>query len=82
MNNNQTDNNTNSVGKIAFGFDRKTDERSLTIFIDRFSNHAILETLIPRMDDDDINALVDICSGLMKKYLSEKEYHSLFIVEE
>lgn len=73
---------TNSAGEIAFGFDRETDERSLGIFIGRFADRSLLETLVPRMDDDDIYALVDLCSGLMKKHLSEKEYHSLFMAEK
>ena len=82
MKNIQPDDNTFSAGNIAFGFDRKTDEKSLKIFIEKFSDHLLLETLISRMDNDDITALVDFCSGLMKKHLSEKEYHSLFMGEK
>ena len=70
------------AGKIAFGFDRETDEKSLKIFISRFADQSLLETMIPRMDDDDIEALVDLCFGLMKKHLTEKEYHSLFMADE
>ena len=82
MKDTQSPDYTSSAGEIAFGFDRKTDERSLGIFIDRFADRSLLETLIPRMDDDDIQTLVNLCSGLMKKHFSEKEYHSLFMVEK
>jgi len=66
---------------IAFGFDRATDERSFGLFLERFVDKKLLETLLPRLQDEDILATVDFLTGIMQKHLSEKEYHRLFLAE-
>jgi hypothetical protein len=66
---------------IAFGFDRATDERSFELFLLHFVDKKLMETLLPRLQDEDILAAVDFLTGIMKKHLSEKEYHSLFLAE-
>ena len=66
---------------IAFGFDRATDERSFGLFLQRFVDKKLMETLLPRLQDEDILATVDFLTGIMRKHLSEKEYHSLFLAE-
>ena len=67
---------------IAFGFDRATDEYSFGLFLQRFVDEKLMETLLPRLQDEDILATVDFLTGIMRKHLSEKEYHSLFLVEQ
>jgi hypothetical protein len=67
---------------IVFGFDRKTDEQSLQLFLQRFTDKKLLEVLLPRLQDKDILATVDFLTTIMQKNLSEKEYHSLFLAEE
>ncbi len=69
------------VHAIVFGFDRKTDEKSLRSFLQRFTDNNLLQVLVPRLADDDIIATVDFLSKIMHKHLSEKEYHSLFLAE-
>lgn len=66
---------------IVFGFDRNTDEQSLMLFLQRFTDKKILRVLLPRLEDEDILATVDFLTAIMQKYLSEKEYHSLFLAE-
>ena len=66
---------------IAFGFDRATDERSFGLFLERFVDKQLMETLLPRLQDEDILATVDFLTGIMQKHLSEKEYHRLFLAE-
>ncbi len=66
---------------IVFGFDRKTDEKSLRLFLQCFTDKYLLDALVPRLQDDDIAATVDFLTGIMRKHLSEKEYHSLFLAE-
>jgi TorA maturation chaperone TorD len=68
-----------AADKICFGLDRATDERSLAIFLRLFSSDAFLATLIPRLNDDEIDQLVDQLTGLMRRHLTEKEYHELFL---
>ena len=69
------------VGEICFGLDRATDEISLASFIKRFSGNEFLMTLIPRMSDSDIDSIIDLLTRIMKKHLSENEYHKLFLGE-
>jgi len=68
--------------EICFGLNRETDERSLAAFLQMFTAPAMLEALIPRLSDDDIEATVDFLTRLMKKHLQEDEYHSLFLNED
>ena len=64
---------------IVFGFDRETDEQSLLLFLHRFAAEELLEVLLPRLADDEIAATVDLLTGIMRKHLTEKEYHRLFL---
>ena len=66
---------------IAFGFDRATDERSFGLFLQRFVDKKLMETLLPRLQEEDILATVDFLTGIMRKHLTENEYHSLFLAE-
>lgn len=75
------DNNFGTSGDISFGFDRATDERSLALFMKRVTDDALLPTLIARMSDDELVATLDFLTGLMKRHLSEKEYHGLFLAQ-
>jgi hypothetical protein len=67
------------MNPIAFGFDRATDEKSLIAFIKAFAGPGLLHTLVPRLTDQEITQTVDFLSQLMKKHLTEEEYHRLFL---
>ena len=67
------------ASEMAFGLDRATDERSLQLFLTRFARAELLATLVPRLSDQEIIALLDTLSDLMKKHLREPEYHRLFL---
>ena len=66
-------------GMMAFGYSREEDERSLIAFLQKFSDDDLMELLSGRLSDSEIEALVDYLTGLMKKHLSEEEYHRLFL---
>ena len=70
-----------SAHAIAFGFDRATDEESLQFFLRRFAADKLLATLVPRLRDEEIAALVDSLTAVMRNHLTEKEYHRLFLAE-
>jgi hypothetical protein len=70
---------TIDADQICFGLDRATDEHSLQLFLQLFGQEALLQTLIPRMDDQEITTLVDQLSLLLRTHLQEKEYHELFL---
>lgn len=67
---------------IVFGFDRASDEHSFKLFLQQFVDKKLMGTLLPRMQDEDISATVDFLTGIMRKHLTEKEYHSLFLAEK
>ncbi|MEJ2032598.1 MAG: hypothetical protein P8Y63_06080 [Deltaproteobacteria bacterium] len=64
---------------ICFGLDRPTDERSLQLFLQNFAEPAVLEVLIPRLNDSEIEAAIDFLTGLLRRHLSKEEYHRLFL---
>lgn len=70
-----------SAAAICFGWDRSTDERSCQAFLQHFSRPELLAVLTPRLTDQELTTLIDHLSGLMKKHLSEGEYHRLFLGE-
>ncbi len=69
----------NNFQEICFGLNRATDERSLAMYLKLFSRDALLETLIPRLDENEITTLVDQLTAILRKHLQEKEYHELFL---
>ena len=82
MSNRKTRNKENMLAhSIVFGFDRATDEQSLGVFLQRFTDKGLLQVLLPRLEEKDILATVDFLTGIMRKHLSEKEYHSLFLAD-
>ncbi|MDH5299158.1 MAG: hypothetical protein OEV91_09080 [Desulfobulbaceae bacterium] len=65
--------------EICFGLTRRLDEESLAIFLQRATGDALLRTLIPRLAEGEVAAVVDFLTGLMRGHLSEEEYHQLFL---
>ena len=66
-------------GFVGFGFNRKTDENTVMMYLQKFSDDSFLTTIIKRLSDDDLLQLFEMMSELMKKHLSEPEYHALFL---
>jgi TorA maturation chaperone TorD len=68
--------------QICFGLDRKLDEQSLVLFLRLFTQDKLLDTLIPRLAEDEIMGLVQKITELLHKHLAEKEYHKIFLGDE
>lgn len=64
---------------ICFGMNRDLDEQSLAVFLQRATSDELLDSLIPRLAEDEVAKVVDFLTGLMRKHLSEQEYHQLFL---
>jgi hypothetical protein len=67
------------TGFVGFGFNRETDENTVMVYLQKFSDDSFLKTVIKRLADDELLQLFEMMSGLMKKHLSEPEYHALFL---
>ncbi len=64
---------------ICFGLNKETDEKSLIIFLQLFAQKQLLETIIPRLDPQEQEDLVDQLSRLMHNHLNKQEYERLFL---
>ena len=69
-------------GLVGFGLDRETDEKSLKVYLQKFSDDALLKTLLPRLTEDEIQEIFILISRLLKTHLKEEEYHQLFLKED
>ncbi|MCI5127536.1 MAG: cytoplasmic protein [Candidatus Electrothrix sp. AU1_5] len=68
--------------QICFGFNRELDEQSLALFLRLFSQEKLMDTLLPRLQEEEITGLVEQITELLHKHLAEQEYHELFLNDE
>lgn len=66
-------------GLVGFGLNRETDEKTICYYLQKFSDDALMENLLKKMSDQELKALFDLIAGLLKKHLSDTEYHRLFL---
>ncbi|MCP4747862.1 MAG: cytoplasmic protein [Desulfobacteraceae bacterium] len=71
----------NYKGLVGFGLDRQTDENTVVYYLQKFSDDTLMDVLKNRMSRADLRALFDLLSTLLRKHLSEDEYHNLFLKE-
>ena len=69
-------------GLVGFGLDRETDEKTLTWYAQKFSDDVHMALIRERMSEEDLKTLFDLLGSLLKKYLSEEEYHSVFLKDQ
>jgi hypothetical protein len=48
-------------------------------YLQKFSDDALLQTLVKRLSDQEIEDIGHFIFTLLKKHLTEPEYHSLFL---
>jgi len=68
--------------QICFGLNRELDERSFSLFLQLAGNKELTEVLAKRLPSEKIDQFVTEFTALLKQYLSEDEYHRLFLGEE
>ncbi len=69
-------------GLVGFGLDRETDECTVICYLQKFSDDGLMAVLRRRMSDEDLEAVFTFLGELLKKHLSEEEYHALFLKDE
>jgi hypothetical protein len=69
-------------GLVGFGFDRISDEATLTWYLQKFSDDSHIGLIRERMSDDDLATLFNTLSALLHKYLNEEEYHRVFLKDQ
>lgn len=66
-------------GMVGFGLDRKTDEYTITYYLQKFAEDRLMQLIRERMSDEDMEALFNQLTRLLKQYLNEEEYHEYFL---
>jgi hypothetical protein len=69
-------------GFSGYGLDRESNENTIQLYLQKFSDDYLMKTILKRMTDDDLDEIFEIIGKMLKKYLSEPEYHQLFLKEE
>lgn len=72
----------NYGGLVGFGLDRETDESTIIYYLQKFSDDRLMETLIKRMSDEELEEIFSLLSRILHTQLSEPEYHELFLKDE
>jgi len=66
-------------GFLGYGLDRESNENTVQVYLQKFSDDRLMETILKRMTYDDLAELFELTGTLLKKYLAESEYHQLFL---
>jgi hypothetical protein len=66
-------------GLGAFGMDRKTDEETIQFYLQKFSEDHFMSQFLPRLTSSDLESIYFFVNDLLKKHLTEDEYHDLFL---
>ncbi|OPY82292.1 MAG: hypothetical protein A4E65_00827 [Syntrophorhabdus sp. PtaU1.Bin153] len=69
-------------GMVGYGLDRATDEATVQMYLQKFSDDLLMKTILKRMSDQDLNEVFEVISKMLKEYLTESEYHQVFLKDE
>jgi hypothetical protein len=69
-------------GFIGFGLNRESDLDTVIYYLQKFSDDRLMELLRKRLTDEECQAIFDLLSGLLRKHLSEPEYHRYFLKDQ
>ncbi len=69
-------------GLVGYGADRETDENAVIYYLQKFSDDRFMALITKRMTDDELLELFNLVNRLLKKHLSESEYHQLFLKDD
>lgn len=69
-------------GLVGFGLDRKNDQNTIVYYLQKFSDDTLLQTLVKRLSDDELNDIFSLVTRLLKRHLTESEYHRLFLKDD
>lgn len=66
-------------GLGAFGMDRETDEETIMFYLQKFSEDTFMAHLLPLLDAEELDEIYTLIHRLLKRHLSEDQYHALFL---
>ena len=68
--------------QMCFGLDLELDQKSISCFLQLLGRPELAENLASRLSSEEIQEIVHYFTGVLKKNMSEDEYHELFLLEE
>ena len=69
-------------GFVGFGLSREADEHTVQYCLQKFSDDQLMQQLCPRMSDTELEEIFDLVSRMLKKHLTEEEYHQLYLKDQ
>jgi hypothetical protein len=69
-------------GLVGFGLDRENDQNTIVYYLQKFSDDALMQTLVNRLSDHELNDIFSLLTRLLKRHLTESEYHRLFLKDD
>lgn len=66
-------------GFVGFGLNRESDMDTVVYYLQKFSDDQLMALLRKRLTDEDRQAIFDLISDLLRKHLTEPEYHRYFL---
>jgi hypothetical protein len=67
---------------IGFGFNRQIDENTIVVYLQKFSDDTLMENLLGKLNDTELEEIFNLVTRLLKKHLTGEEYHRLFLKQE
>lgn len=69
-------------GMTGYGLDRRTNEDTVQVYLQKFSDDDLMKTVLKRMTDEDLDEVFDLLGKMLRRHLTEPEYHRLFLKED
>lgn len=68
--------------QICFGLNQQLDQQSFSCFLQLAGRQEFADVLSQRLSEQEIHSFVDFFTIILKRNLSEDEYHRLFLQDE
>ncbi|MFO7971196.1 MAG: cytoplasmic protein [Desulfobacterales bacterium] len=66
-------------GLTGLGLDRETDENTIICYLQKFSDDTLIKELVKRLTDEELEEIFSLVTRLLRKHLTDSEYHTLFL---
>ena len=66
-------------GFVGFGLNQDSDKNTVIYYLQKFSDDQLMALLRDRLTDQERKSIFDLISALLRKHLSEPEYHQYFL---
>ncbi|MDR2725877.1 MAG: cytoplasmic protein [Candidatus Adiutrix sp.] len=67
------------TGLLGQGLDRETDQATLQVYLQKFSDDELMALLLPRLNAEELDEFLDLIGRTLRRHLSGEEYHRLFL---